>query len=103
MLLEDVHFVKQKINILICENLVEEFQRKFLDPKCAICGNTPIKKDSNHYFFKLSDFSDELKKWLLNNQNLQQDIEKYVLNWMESGLQDWDITRDLIGVYRYQT
>ena len=74
-----------------CGRVPEEI----LDPKCAICGNTPIKKETNHYFFKLSDFSNELKNWLLNNQNLQQDIVKYVLNWVESGLQDWDITRDL--------
>ena len=36
-----------------------------------------------------------MKNWLLNNKNFQQDIVKYVLNWIESGLQDWDITRDL--------
>ena len=74
-----------------CGRVPEEI----LNPKCAICGNDPIKRESNHYFFKLSDFSQELKNWLLNNENLQQDIVKYVLNWIESGLQDWDITRDL--------
>ncbi|MER5175261.1 MAG: methionine--tRNA ligase [Candidatus Nitrosocosmicus sp.] len=74
-----------------CGRVPEEI----LEPKCAICGNNPIKNESNHYFFKLSDFSDDLKNWLLNNQNLQHDIVKYVLNWIESGLQDWDITRDL--------
>lgn len=74
-----------------CGRVPEEI----LNPKCAICGNDPIKRESNHYFFKLSDFSQELKNWLLNNENLQQDIVKYVLNWIEAGLQDWDITRDL--------
>ncbi len=74
-----------------CGRVPEEI----LDPKCAICGNTPIKKASNHYFFKLSDFSTQLKTWLLDNPNLQMDIVNYVLNWIESGLQDWDITRDL--------
>jgi methionyl-tRNA synthetase len=74
-----------------CGRVPEEI----LNPKCAICGNDPIKRESNHYFFKLSDFSTELKNWLTKNGNLQQDIVKYVLNWIESGLQDWDITRDL--------
>lgn len=74
-----------------CGRVPEEI----LNPKCAICGNDPVKRESNHYFFKLSDFSQELKNWLLNNENLQQDIVKYVLNWIEAGLQDWDITRDL--------
>jgi methionyl-tRNA synthetase len=74
-----------------CGRVPEEI----LDPKCAICGNSPIKKESIHYFFRLSDFSKDLEKWLINNHNLQRDIVKYVLNWIESGLQDWDITRDL--------
>jgi methionyl-tRNA synthetase len=74
-----------------CGRVPEEI----LDPKCSICGNTPIKRESKHYFFKLSDFSNDLKNWLLKNKNLQTDIVNYVLNWIETGLQDWDITRDL--------
>lgn len=68
---------------------------EILDPKCGICGQPPIKKNTNHYFFKLSNFSKELKDWLVSNVYLQNDIKKYVLNWIEEGLQDWDITRDL--------
>jgi methionyl-tRNA synthetase len=43
----------------------------------------------------LSNFSDDLKEWLTTNNNLQVDIKNYVLHWIEEGLQDWDITRDL--------
>jgi methionyl-tRNA synthetase len=68
---------------------------KILDPKCAICGMTPVKKKSNHFFFKLSNFEDVLEKWLKKNSLLQQDVKKYVLNWIVEGLQDWDITRDI--------
>jgi methionyl-tRNA synthetase len=74
-----------------CGRVPEEI----LDPKCGICGKSPIKKSSNHYFFKLSYFSDNLKEWLTTNNNLQVDIKNYVLHWIEEGLQDWDITRDL--------
>lgn len=68
---------------------------KILGPKCAICGLPPIKKNSNHYFFKLSNFGVSLEKWLSENKFLQQDVKKYVLNWIVEGLQDWDITRDI--------
>lgn len=68
---------------------------KILDPKCAICGLPPVKKESNHYFFKLSNFADALEIWLKENKFLQQDVKKYVLNWIVEGLQDWDITRDI--------
>src|SRR5215210_640602 len=68
---------------------------QILDPKCVLCGRPPIKKESLHYFFKLSDFEESLKIWLSNNRSLQEDVIKYVLNWITAGLQDWDITRDL--------
>ena len=68
---------------------------KILGPKCAICGLPPVKKNSNHYFFKLSNFDVFLEKWLSENKFLQQDVKKYVLNWIVEGLHDWDITRDI--------
>jgi methionyl-tRNA synthetase len=68
---------------------------EILDPKCAICGRPPVKKHSTHYFFKLSNFSQKLKTWLLSNHNLQPDVKNYVINWIDGGLQEWDITRDL--------
>jgi methionyl-tRNA synthetase len=68
---------------------------EILNPKCAICGRRPIKKNSKHYFFRLSAFSDRLKAWLVNNNSLNSDVKNYVLHWIEKGLQDWDITRDI--------
>lgn len=68
---------------------------QILEPKCAICGRPPVKKESKHYFFRLSSFGDRLKEWLSTNQNLQPEVRNYVINWINEGLQDWDITRDL--------
>jgi len=68
---------------------------QILDPKCAICDRPPIKKESKHYFFRLSGFSQQLKDWLSSNQHLQPEVKNYVINWINEGLQDWDITRDL--------
>jgi methionyl-tRNA synthetase len=68
---------------------------EILDPKCMLCGARPVFKKSTHYFFKLSNFSDMLQKWLEGNTNLQTDVKKYVLHWVSEGLQDWDITRDI--------
>ncbi|HXG73427.1 MAG TPA: methionine--tRNA ligase [Candidatus Nitrosotenuis sp.] len=74
-----------------CGRVPEEID----NPKCAICGAVPTKEKTKHYFFRLKDFGDKLKKWLNENQNLQKDVKKYVQNWIESGLVDWDITRDI--------
>ncbi|MEM2856141.1 MAG: methionine--tRNA ligase [Candidatus Nitrosocaldaceae archaeon] len=78
----------------ICEQC-SRIPEQILDPKCAICGNTPVNRVSKHYFFKLSAFSSRLKEWLNTNKNLQSDIKNYVLRWIEDGLKDWDITRDI--------
>ena len=67
-----------------------------IGPYCTICGNknTITQKESEHYFFKLSAFSDFLKKWLNQNKRLQPEIRNYILDWIKKGLEDWDITRD---------
>ena len=60
-----------------------------IEPYCTICKNNPIRKESEHYFFKLSAFSDKLKKWIKENKNLQPEIKNFVLNWVKEGLEDW--------------
>ncbi|MEX0656276.1 MAG: methionine--tRNA ligase [Nitrosopumilaceae archaeon] len=74
-----------------CGRVPEEIE----NPKCALCHKPPVKEKTKHYFFKLKNFSDELNKWLDENQNLQKDVKKYVQNWIKGGLVDWDITRDI--------
>jgi len=79
-----------------CEHCGRTFQPgEILNPHCALCGTKPIDKESQHYFFRLSQFGDALKKWLEENQNLQPEVRNYVLSWIREGLLDWDITRDL--------
>ncbi|MFW6109473.1 MAG: methionine--tRNA ligase, partial [archaeon] len=65
-----------------------------LNPYCSICGSTPIRRKSRHYFFKLSEFSDWLRDWLNNNKRLQPEIRNQVLTWVKDGLEDWCISRD---------
>ena len=48
---------------------------QILEPKCAICGRPPVKKESKHYFFRLSSFSQQLKDWLTSNRNLQPEVK----------------------------
>ena len=79
-----------------CDNCGRTLQSgQILTPFCSICGRPPIIKKSTHYFFRLSAFSSKLEEWLTNNEALQPDAKKYVLNWIKDGLQDWDITRDI--------
>jgi methionyl-tRNA synthetase len=80
----------------VCENCGRTLQPgQILNPHCSICGRPPVLKKSTHYFFKLSALSEQLQEWLVENQGLQADVKNYVLNWINDGLQDWDITRDI--------
>ena len=74
-----------------CGRVLEEIE----NPRCAICKNPPVKKKSKHYFFKLKTFGEKLGIWLEESTNFQNDVKKYVQNWIKSGLKDWDITRDI--------
>ena len=79
-----------------CEKCGKTFQPgDILNPHCAICRSEPVIKESEHYFLKLSNFSDQLRKWLTDNKNLQKEVKNYVLNWIAEGLKEWDITRDI--------
>jgi methionyl-tRNA synthetase len=62
------------------------------NPKSAVSGATPVLKDSEHFFVKLQDFESLLKKWLETGVN--QQIRNKLNEWLEVGLQEWDISRD---------
>ena len=66
---------------------------ELINPYSALSGVTPIEKENLHYFFKLSDFREMLKTWI-NQENLQPEITNKLKEWFDSGLQDWDISRD---------
>ena len=66
---------------------------ELINPVSAITGATPIEKDSEQYFFKLSDFSDMLQQWI-HAGHVQPEIANKLDEWFEEGLQDWDISRN---------
>ena len=76
-----------------CEKCGKVYQPADLkEPRCAICQTKPVKKSTEHVFFKLSALDQFLYRYLSENA-LQPDVVAYVRNWL-SGLKDWDITRD---------
>jgi methionyl-tRNA synthetase len=65
-----------------------------MDPRCSICGSKPEMKETKHYFLKLTAFEDFLKGYLPNLEGT--DIARnYAIQWVEKGLKDWNITRNL--------
>jgi methionyl-tRNA synthetase len=70
------------------------------NPFSVVSGATPIRKVSDHYFFKLSDPRCEafLRDWTQVKTPLQPEARNKMKEWVgepgESKLGDWDISRD---------
>ncbi len=60
----------------------------------AVSGEKPIEKDSEHYFFNLNDFETMLTEWTTEEGHLQPEVRNKMAEWLENGLQQWDISRD---------
>ncbi|WP_031433934.1 methionine--tRNA ligase [Methylomarinum vadi] len=59
----------------------------------VVSGEKPIEKDSEHYFFNLADFTALLEDWTKAG-HLQAEVCNKMAEWLEHGLQQWDISRD---------
>ena len=64
-----------------------------IDPVSALSGATPVNKASDHLFFQLGHFEALLTAWI-NSGQLQLPIANKLREWLDNGLQDWDISRD---------
>ncbi|MFT7561228.1 MAG: methionyl-tRNA synthetase [Flavobacteriales bacterium] len=64
-----------------------------VDPISVYSGATPVAKVSKHLFFTLPEFSDYLKEWTRAG-HLQDEVANKLAEWLDSGLQEWDISRD---------
>ncbi|MEX2489499.1 MAG: methionine--tRNA ligase [Pseudomonadales bacterium] len=64
-----------------------------LHPKSKLSGAEPELRESTHFFFKLSNFTDFLKEWTRSG-TLQDQVANKLAEWLDEGLQDWDISRD---------
>ncbi|CAK9885383.1 MAG: Methionine--tRNA ligase [Candidatus Erwinia impunctatus] len=66
---------------------------ELINPKSAVSGATPELRDSEHFFFDLPEFSGMLQAWTRSGA-LQEQVANKMQEWFDSGLQQWDISRD---------
>ena len=63
------------------------------DPRSTISGATPVLKANTQLFFDLPKFDGMLKEWTRSGR-LQEGIANKLAEWLEAGLQQWDISRE---------
>jgi methionyl-tRNA synthetase len=66
---------------------------ELINPYCATCRATPVLQASQHYFFKLADYKQQLKD-LIDGGYTQKSVANKLDEWFGAGLKDWDISRD---------
>jgi methionyl-tRNA synthetase len=77
-----------------CENCSKTYTpADLIDPVSVISGTTPVTRESEHYFFRLSEYEDRLRAWM-KSAALDRHAVAKLDEWFEAGLQDWDISRD---------
>jgi methionyl-tRNA synthetase len=62
-----------------------------IKPYCSLCKNPPVTKQTEHIYFKLSEFKDFLKEWIPahNQTEVSNKLSDFV-----NDLQNWCISRD---------
>ena len=77
-----------------CDNCGATYSpTEVINPRSVVSGSTPVLRDSEHYFFDLPAFEQMLKDWTTGG-SLQEEMANKLNEWFESGLQQWDISRD---------
>ena len=78
-------------NCEICSATYEATE--LIDPVSVLSKTTPVIKESDHLFFKLSALKVEIKNWL-ESSKIQSPVKNKLSEWLEEDLRDWDISRD---------
>ncbi|HJP24738.1 MAG TPA: methionine--tRNA ligase [Acidimicrobiales bacterium] len=68
---------------------------ELVDPRSKITGSTPELRSTEHFYLRLSDFTERLGEWLGTREGWRRHVLNFSKGWVDEGLQDRDITRDL--------
>lgn len=76
-----------------CGHWLEPFE--LVEPRCLVCGESPKKTRTKHWYFKLSQYQDKLSQWIESRKGWKDTVLTFVQGWLREGLEDRPITRDL--------
>jgi len=80
-----------------CENCTRLLDpTELINPRSAVSGSTDLEfRDSRHLFFEQSKLAPELRAWISTRQGWPVLTTSIALKWLNEGLEDRGITRDL--------
>ena len=67
-----------------------------INPKSAITGNTPVLKETSHWFLPLDKWEPRLRQWILEeHKEWRPNVYGQCKSWLDLGLQPRAVSRDL--------
>lgn len=69
-----------------------------INPKSKITGETPVLKETTHFYFPLGNYQARLEEYIKEKnqqEGWKENVLQYVKSWFNEGLQDRAVTRDL--------
>lgn len=66
-----------------------------VNPRCTFCDSRPIFVSRKHWFFRLDRLEGRIYEWLRNHGLLGENVKRYSISWIESGLEPRALTRDV--------
>ena len=79
-----------------CQTLLDPTE--LIDPRCSVCGTTPVLKKTKHLYIDLPKALPLLHKWTedaFRNNNWSKNAVNVTTSWFRDGLRERCITRDL--------
>lgn len=69
---------------------------ELINPKSMLSGESPIMKETKHWYFPLNEYEDWLKKWILeDHKEWKPNVSGQCKSWLDNGLRARPMTRDL--------
>ena len=79
-----------------CENCGRTLDpQDLVDMVCLISGDTPVIRETNHFFLRLSAFEERLLEWASAQRHWKPNVRNFTVGYLERGLRDRAITRDI--------
>ena len=67
-----------------------------INPKSAITGNTPVLRETKHWYLPLDKWEPELREWILEgHKEWKTNVYGQCQSWLDMGLQPRAVSRDL--------
>ncbi|HMM41659.1 MAG TPA: methionine--tRNA ligase [Thermomicrobiales bacterium] len=66
-----------------------------IDPRCKLCGSTPVIRDTEHFFFDLPAFEKPLLDYINGQEHWRPNVQNFVRNWLQEGLLPRPVSRDI--------